>query len=62
MSRPESEFDPEGQGVVFRDKRRLDPETGAVRKAAGSDAGEPAVPAEEAEPVRDEVADQVTEL
>ena len=52
MSAPdprESEFDPER--VVIRDKRRLDPESGALRSP-----GEPAAPAESAPGTSDETA------
>jgi molecular chaperone GrpE len=52
----ETDFDPDR--VVVRDKRRLDPETGAVREEAAAPA-----PAADAEPVEDAPAsDPVAEL
>lgn len=60
-SSDESELDPEGRGVVFRDKRRLDPETGQVREEAVG-APTPAAPPAEAEPAVDEGSQQVAEL
>lgn len=58
----ESELDPEGKGVVFRDKRRLDPETGQVREEAAGAPTPDAPPGGDPEPAVDEGAQQVLEL
>ena len=63
MSEPTTEFDPER--VVVRDKRRLDPETGAVKEQAPAAADEqPPAPAADAapEPEGQAAPDPVAEL
>lgn len=61
MSPPDTEFDPER--VVFRDKRRIDPVTGAVREgvvSAGAPAAEPPPPV--LEPEQESLDSQAAEL
>ncbi|MCW2726208.1 MAG: nucleotide exchange factor GrpE [Frankiales bacterium] len=60
MSESDTEFDPDR--VIIRDKRRIDPESGAVREPAGPAAAEEQPPAPPAEPEADRVAELTGDL
>jgi molecular chaperone GrpE len=60
VSESDTEFDPDR--VIIRDKRRIDPESGAVREPAGPAAAEEQPPAPPAEPEADRVAELTGDL